>query len=65
MKKVQNLSLSEWRFRNVKNDEFHKAEVPGCVHTDLFRNRMIPDPFFGLNEKKVQWIEEGRLGIRL
>jgi beta-mannosidase len=33
------------------------AEVPGCVHTDLLRAGKIPDPFYGTNEKALQWIE--------
>ncbi len=30
--------------------------VPGDVHTALFRAQLMPDPFFGQNEKKTQWI---------
>jgi beta-mannosidase len=33
------------------------AKVPGCVHTDLFANGKIGDPFFRLNEKDQQWID--------
>ena len=33
------------------------ATVPGCVHTDLFANGKIGDPFFRLNEKDQQWID--------
>jgi beta-mannosidase len=32
--------------------------VPGCVHRDLRRHELIPDPFWGTNEPTVQWIEE-------
>jgi beta-mannosidase len=34
------------------------AEVPGNVHLDLLRNRLIPDPFYRDNEAKLQWIED-------
>lgn len=34
------------------------AQVPGCVHTDLRRAHLIPDPFWGENETALQWIEE-------
>jgi beta-mannosidase len=37
--------------------EWRPAMVPGVVHTDLLRNRLIPDPFFRDNEEKLQWIE--------
>ncbi|BBC32151.1 Exo-beta-D-glucosaminidase [Streptomyces graminofaciens] len=32
------------------------AEVPGCVHTDLLRHGVIPDPFLGRNETEVAWV---------
>jgi beta-mannosidase len=34
------------------------AQVPGCVHTDLLRDGKIPDPFYGTNEKTLQWIDK-------
>ncbi len=34
-----------------------KASVPGVVHLDLMKEGLIPDPFFGLNEKEVVWVE--------
>jgi beta-mannosidase len=34
------------------------AQVPGCVHTDLIRAGLIPDPLVGMNERQVQWIGE-------
>jgi len=37
---------------------WYPAQVPGCVHLDLFRNGLIPDPFWGANERHLQWIEE-------
>ena len=32
------------------------AEVPGTIHTDLLNAGLIADPFFGMNEKDLQWI---------
>ncbi|MFE6970639.1 glycoside hydrolase family 2 protein [Isoptericola sp. NPDC057653] len=32
------------------------AVVPGCVHTDLLRAGVIPDPLQGGNEAAVQWV---------
>lgn len=32
--------------------------VPGCIHTDLYRERLIPDPLYRDNFKKCQWIED-------
>jgi beta-mannosidase len=46
-----------WEFRRVSKGDWHRAVVPGCVHTDLLDNDLIPDPFYGTNEKDLQWIE--------
>jgi beta-mannosidase len=32
------------------------ATVPGTVHTDLFANKLIPDPYVGAPEAALQWI---------
>ncbi|MFC4564857.1 glycoside hydrolase family 2 protein [Nocardiopsis mangrovi] len=32
------------------------AEVPGCVHTDLLRAGLIPDPYLDRNEDDVAWM---------
>jgi beta-mannosidase len=34
------------------------ATVPGCIHKDLLRAGLIPDPQFRDNEKLVQWVGE-------
>ncbi|HWF87686.1 MAG TPA: glycoside hydrolase family 2 protein [Pyrinomonadaceae bacterium] len=47
---------SGWQFREVGKTDWHKATVPGCVHTDLLDNKLIDDPFYRDNEKKQQWI---------
>jgi len=45
-----------WQFRQAGNDEWKEAIVPGTVHTDLLRNKIIPDPFYRDNEKDLQWV---------
>jgi len=47
-----------WQFRKVGTTELFPATVPGTVHTDLFANHLIKDPFFSDNEKNLQWIEQ-------
>ncbi|MGW8390878.1 beta-mannosidase [Pseudoduganella sp. HUAS MS19] len=32
------------------------AKVPGTVHTDLYANKLIPDPYVGAPEAGLQWI---------
>ncbi len=45
-----------WTFRNLKDTIWHEAKVPGEVHSDLFRNKKIEDPFVANNELDLQWI---------
>ncbi len=55
---IQELSEG-WQFRGEGQYRYWMpAQVPGCVHTDLLRQGLIPHPFSGRNELKVQWIEE-------
>ncbi|MEN9402961.1 MAG: Exo-beta-D-glucosaminidase precursor [Verrucomicrobiota bacterium] len=47
-----------WRFRQAgTRTAWQPATVPGCVHTDLHRLGLIPDPYYGTNELDLQWIE--------
>ena len=44
-----------WKFRQVGTEQWHPATVPGTVHTDLFANGIIEDPFKDNNEiEKVE-----------
>src|SRR5512146_3404166 len=51
-----------WRFRAINDkghpgvEQWHPAEVPGVVQTDLLHNKLIPDQFYGDNEPTLQWI---------
>jgi hypothetical protein len=59
---------SGWQFRAIGNTEatantdksdvkqWHPAQFPGVVQTDLLRNGLIPDPFDRDNEFRLQWI---------
>ena len=49
---------SSWAFLEPKSRHWLKARVPGCIYTDLFRHQRISNPFWGSNEKGLQWIEE-------
>jgi beta-mannosidase len=49
-----------WSFRQVGGEGealWMPATVPGCVHTDLFANGKIEDPFQGTHERDQQWID--------
>ena len=34
------------------------AEVPGCVHLDLIKAGVIPDPFVRMQEHAVAWVDD-------
>ncbi len=46
-----------WQFTNANKIHWYKATVPGNVHTDLQANKLIADPFYADNEKRLQWID--------
>ncbi|MGE0089527.1 MAG: glycoside hydrolase family 2 protein [Bacteroidales bacterium] len=46
-----------WEFKNASSESWYPAIVPGNIHTDLFNNNLIIDPFAGKNEKSLQWID--------
>ncbi len=53
------LSTAAWQFRDAtRRSPWRAAVVPGCVHTDLRRHDLIPDPFWGMNEEALHWIED-------
>jgi beta-mannosidase len=60
-----------WQFRQITagaqdaESGWLPATVPGDVHLDLLANKKIPDPFFGANESKLQWIENESWEYRL
>jgi beta-mannosidase len=56
---IQRIDLcgSAWEFFHAELGRWFSAIVPGCIHTDLRRHNLIPDPFYAENEKSLQWIE--------
>lgn len=45
---------NNWKF--LYQSHWYKAAIPGTIHTDLLANKLIPDPYYRDNEKKLQWI---------
>lgn len=51
--------IGVWRFRKAGTaDEWQLTTIPGTIHTDLFKNGKIPDPFLGCNNMNMGWIDE-------
>lgn len=56
----------DWQFRLLPQDaaatehtavtRWHRATVPGNVHTDLLANELVVDPYVGAPEAGLQWI---------
>ncbi len=59
------IDLNEnWKFRlnpesnsDKIDNKWYDAFVPGCVHIDLLKNKLIKSPFYRSHEKDQQWIE--------
>ncbi|MFH1118389.1 MAG: glycoside hydrolase family 2 protein [Bacteroidota bacterium] len=47
-----------WQFRQLATMEWMPASIPGTIHTDLMAAGKIEDPYYRLNERKVQWIDK-------
>ena len=53
----QNLN-DGWAFQESGKLDWKNATVPGCVHLDLLANDLISEPFYGINERDLQWISD-------
>lgn len=52
------ISLNDgWQFSESGKNEWRDAHVPGSVQSDLIRHKVLPNPFYGTNEEKIQWVE--------
>ncbi len=57
MNSQKKITLTNWTFRQQGKGEWLEVNIPGSVHTDLWKHRKTADPFYRLNEKDQQWIE--------
>jgi beta-mannosidase len=42
----------------MNSNDWYPATVPGNIYSDLIDNKLIEDPFIGVNETKVQWVAD-------
>jgi beta-galactosidase/beta-glucuronidase len=47
-----------WQVSDADKNDWIAATVPGCIHTDLLKGGIIPDPFYRDNEPAVKWVGE-------
>ena len=50
--------IDNWSFKASNDSVWLKASVPGTIHTDLIANGIIEDPYYRLNERKIQWVDK-------
>ena len=53
-----------WQFRQANIGSWQPASVPGSIHTALMANGVIEDPYYRVNEKKVQWVDKNNWEYR-
>ncbi|KAF4712656.1 hypothetical protein FOZ62_026079, partial [Perkinsus olseni] len=53
-------SGAQWWLTQYGNASFEpvRAVVPGQVHLDLWRSRVIPDPYYGYNDTALRYVAE-------
>jgi len=57
IEEIRKIQLNDhWKFQI--NGQWMTASVPGTIHTDLLKNKLIEDPFWETNEDSLQWIEK-------
>lgn len=64
-------TLSKWTFSTssahaplqLRAQEM-TADVPGCVHLDLLKHDLIPDPYYDRNENQLHWIGQSNWSYR-
>jgi len=47
-----------WHLASADGEVKTTIDIPGDVHTALHAANLIPDPYFGRNEEKIQWVAE-------
>lgn len=61
---VQRLD-TDWKLKSDTLFQEITTTIPGCVHTDLFENKLIPDPFSGTVEESLLWIADRKWNYEL
>jgi beta-mannosidase len=54
---IQQQLKGEWKLRNMLDDSWMDAVVPGSVMYTLHVYKKIPHPYYANNEKQVQWVD--------
>ena len=56
---IKEISLNDnWLVKSANDSIKLTTNIPNEIHFDLYKNKVIPHPFFGDNEKNIQWVSE-------
>ena len=59
MRSMSQLDLSgTWNIEQVNGTVKTTGAMPGGIHSALYENGIIVDPYYGTNEEKIQWVAE-------
>ena len=59
LQKVEKISLDgTWKIKNLEKSIEIEGQVPGTVFETLLENKIIADPFYGVNEHEMKWVYE-------
>ncbi len=56
--KPKRQSLRAWQYRAVDDSLWRACSAPSLIQHNLIKDKLIPEPYFGDNEKLVQWVGE-------
>ena len=54
----RNVPPSQLNNKTIKSNRLLPASVPGTIHTDLLKNKIIDDPYYSDNELRLDWINK-------
>ncbi|MFP3154811.1 glycoside hydrolase family 2 protein [Lachnospiraceae bacterium ZAX-1] len=49
----QRLDNERWKFKDIRQDTWHTAVVPGTLFTDMMREGLLDNPYYRFHEKKL------------
>ncbi len=49
---------NDWNIKTENDSIRFVTDIPNEIHLDLYKNKIIPHPFYGDNEKHIQWVAD-------
>lgn len=48
----------DWQFSEINSQKWYKTDIPTSVQHSLIQHKILPPPYKGTNEEKIQWVED-------